>query len=268
MTAHAEILDQPESLRGSLIRSLILHASIAGLIVAFVTIKPGKPELWGDINGGGFGSVTVGVVSSIPLPSRLGRLNPVANDTESSVPAPPPSAAKPQPKVQAEDLDAIPIKSRNATRRAQTAAPASPSNKWSEQQRYRPNQLYSSGGAAAVSSMYQMTGGGGVGVGTRSPFGTQLGWYATLLRDQVAQKWRTADIDARLRTAPPTIVRFTMQRDGSLVPGSVRVVQTSGVSSIDYSAQRAIMDAAPFPAIPRQFPRDTADIELQFELRR
>jgi hypothetical protein len=31
--------------------------------------------------------------------------------------------------------------------------------------------------------MYGMTGGGGVGIGTSSPFGAQFGWYVNLLRD-------------------------------------------------------------------------------------
>jgi protein TonB len=266
MTPHADILDQPERLKGPLAGSIILHVSIAAAVLAYTWIGPGKRELWGDVNGGGIGSVAVNVVAAVPLPARSGRLNPVANDTESVVPTPPP---KPKAKlaVKEPEPDAIPLKSRNALRKTQREAAAAP-NKWREQQKDLPSQLYSPTGQAAVSPMYQVTGGGGVGVGSKTPFGTQLGWYAGLLRDAVARNWRTSDIDPRLRTAPPVVVHFIIQRDGSLVPGSVRVVQTSGIPALDYSAQRAILDAAPFNAIPPQFPRNTADIELQFELRR
>ena len=50
--------------------------------------------------------------------------------------------------------------------------------------------------------MIGMTGGGGVGIGNNSPFGTQFGWYADLLRDQVAQATGGPAIsDPRIRTA-------------------------------------------------------------------
>jgi protein TonB len=64
------------------------------------------------------------------------------------------------------------------------------------------------------------------------------------------------------------IVGFAIQRDGSVVPASVRVVQRSGNVAVDLSAQRAVLDATPFPALPPQFPRDRADIEMTFQLRR
>jgi periplasmic protein TonB len=263
--AYLDLLDQPESLRGFLAGSLALHVSIAAAIVAVSWIGPGRREQWGDLNGGGMGSVAVGLVKTVPMPGRSGQMNPVANDTESAVPTPPPKT-KPQAKAKEPEPDAIPIRSRNAAKRPQQAASAP--NKWREQQKDLPNQLYSPSGQAVVSPMYGMAGGGGVGIGSNSPFGTQLGWYATLLRDQVARNWRTSDMDPRLQSAPPVIVAFGIRRDGSVVPGSVRVVQRSGNAAVDISAQRAVLDAAPFPVIPPQFPRDQADIEMTFQLRR
>jgi len=107
-----------------------------------------------------------------------------------------------------------------------------------------------------------------VGIGNSSPFGEQFGWYANLIRDKVARSWRTADIDPRLHSAPPVTVTFTINRDGSVPVASVRVAQKSGNPALDYSAQRAILDAMPFQALPAQFPRNSADIEFVFELRR
>ena len=263
---HPELLDQPEPLRRFLVWSLTLHVLIAVSTLATNWIhSTGHREQWGEINGGGMGSVAVGVVKTLPMPNRSGQMNPVANDTESAVPTPP-SKTRQQPRVRVPDPNAISLKSRNAEKRAQQAAAAP--NRWREQQKDLPNQVYSSAGQRVVSPMYGMTGGGGVGVGTNSPFGTQLGWYATLLRDQVARNWRTGDLDPRLQTAPPVIVAFTILKNGSVVPGSVRVVQRSGNSALDLSAQRAVLDAAPFTSIPAQFPRDQADIELTFQLRR
>jgi protein TonB len=265
MTPHADILDQPEPLGKPLAGSVALHISVAAAVLISTWIGRRFPVEWGDINGGGMGSVAVNVVPRVPLPGRSGPMNPVASDTESVVPTPPPKA-KPRPKVEAPEPNAIPIKSRNAERKPSRAAAAP--NKFREQQQDLPNQLYSTSGQAVVSPMYGMTGGGGVGIGNSSPFGAQFGWYVNLLRDQVARNWRTGDLDPRLRTAPQVWVTFTIRRDGSVTPGSVRITQRSGIPALDFSAQRAILDAAPFQPLPPQFQRSEAEIEFRFELRR
>jgi protein TonB len=265
MAPHFDILDQPEPLGKPLAGSVALHISVGAAVLLSAWIGRHVPVQWGDINGGGMGSVAVNVVPRIPLPGRSGPINPVANDTESVVPTPPPKT-KAQRKVEAPEPKAIAIKSRNAERKVSRAASAP--NKFREQQQDLPNQLYSAAGQAVVSPMYGMTGGGGVGIGTSSPFGAQFGWYVNLLRDQVARNWRTGDLDPRLRSAPQVWVTFTIRRDGSVAPGSVRITQRSGNQALDFSAQRAILDAAPFQALPPQFPRNEVEIEFRFELRR
>jgi len=172
MTPHTDILDQPEPLGKPLAGSVALHISVAAALLISTWIGRRLPAQWGDINGGGMGSVAVNVVPRIPLPGRSGPINPVANDTESVVPTPPPKA-KPRPKVEATEPNAIAIKSRNAERKP--SRPASAPNKFREQQQDLPNQVYSAAGQAMVSPMYGMTGGGGVGIGSSSPFGTQFG---------------------------------------------------------------------------------------------
>ena len=265
MAPHIDILDQPEPLGKSLAGSVALHVSVGAALLLSAWAGHGSRVEWGDVNGGGMGSVAVNVVPRIPLPGRSGPINPVANDTESVVPTPPPKT-KAQRKVEAPEPNAIAIKSRNAEKKASRATSAP--NKFREQQQDLPNQVYSSAGQAVVSPMYGMTGGGGVGIGSSSPFGAQFGWYVNLLRDQVARNWRTSDLDPRLRTAPQVWVTFTIRRDGSVTPGSVKITQRSGNQSLDYSAQRAILDAAPFQPLPPQFQRNEVEIEFWFELRR
>jgi len=269
MAAHADILDQPEPLGRFFIGSLILHLSLLLGIAGYTFLKPAT-ENWGDVNGGRMGSIAVNVVSTIPLPSKTGPTNPVANDTESHVPEPPPKV-KPQPKTKpVEDADAIPLKSKKAAKkeRQRVMETYSPPNKYREQQHDLPNQLYSTQGQQVNTNMYAMTGGGGVGVGTDSPIGTRFGYYANIIRNKVAQQWRTTDVDSRLRNAPEFVVHFTLRRDGSVIPGSVRVVQSSGIGPLDISAQRAILDASPFGPLPPQYEKNEADLELHFLLRR
>ena len=127
-----------------------------------------------------------------------------------------------------------------------------------------PNQVYSSRGQALNNPMYGVSGGGGVGVGDNSPFGTQFGWYAKSLIDQVGQHWQTAGLDPRSNVAAVT---FTIRRDGSVT--GVRLAQTSGNSATDFSAQRAVLDAQPFPPLPPQFSEERGDrnIAIQFKVR-
>ena len=113
--------------------------------------------------------------------------------------------------------------------------------------------------------MVGQTGSGGVGMGQGSTFGTRFGYYEELLKQQVARKWTTGDVDPRLKTAPPVIVTFTILRDGSA--RDVRVAQRSGNAALDYSAQRAVLDASPFPPLPQGFEHSQAHVEFRFELR-
>lgn len=263
--AHADTLERDQSLAGFFWGSLTFHISLAGALVAYALIGSHLPQ-WGDKNGGAMGSVAVSPVATIPLPSRAARPNPVANPTESQVPAPPPKA-KPQPKPRTPPPDAIPLKSKVAPkpeRRVEASAP----NKFREKEVDLDNQLYSTHDRAVSSPMFQMQGAGGVGIGNDSPLGQQFGGYAKLIIDQVGRNWKTSDLNPRLTTAPAAIISFTIRRDGSLAPGSVKVDQSSGILPVDLSAQRAVMDAAPFPALPQGFTRSEAQIQLRFELRR
>jgi protein TonB len=185
----------------------------------------------------------------------------LANDTQSQVPTPP--KAEPKKPSRREDPDAIALKTKGAKQRASTSR-YSPRTDSQEQP---SNQLYSSVGQAAVSPIFGMApGSGGVGVGTGSPFGTRFGAYAALLRDRVARQWRTDQVDARLRTLPPAIVTFEIQRNGQV--SNIRVVQSSGNRALDYSAERAVLQASPFEPLPAAYGGSSATIEFWFQLQR
>ncbi len=263
MSPHIDILDQSDRLAPSFVGSLAFHGLLAAAILGIGWVQSRNTISLGDPNGGRMGAVTVNPVSTISLPSHSGPKNPVATDTESAVPVPI-TKAKPAPKVKAPDLSAVPIPSRTAKARPSEAA--APPDKWRASQKDLANQLYSTAGTRVTTQDYALAGGGGVGVGNNSPFGSQFGAYADLLRKRVAQYWQTTTIDPRLRTAPQVSVTFTLHRDGSAT--GIHVTQRSGISALDYSAQRAIMDAAPFPPLPPQFPKNDAEIEFVFELKR
>jgi protein TonB len=260
---HADILDQADSLNKPLLGSVAWHAAVFGTLLLWGAVLSGPHETWGDANSGGPGSISINVVNKIPLPSRSGLVNPLANPTESAVPTPPP-AAKPKKLAPPEEPAAIPIKSRTHPKPSDVARSAQ--NTWRSKQQDRPNQLYSAAGQALVSPLVGQVGSGGVGIGLGSPFGNRFGNYVMILRQRVAEKWHTDDLNQNIHTLPPAIVTFDLLRDGSV--RNVRVVQTSGNSVLDYSAQRAIYDASPFPPLPAAYERNDASVEFWFELRR
>jgi protein TonB len=259
MAPHTDILEERESLGGPFLQSLILHAAIAGLLVVSSINYSRSREVWGSATTQLGDAVQVNSVKTIPLPSRAGLVNPVANDTESQVP----QAPKPQPKQQAKPPEpkAIPLKSRHVdTRSLEQMSP----------QRYQPrtppaNQVFSSQAPAAVSPMFEKPGAGGVGVGPNSTFGNRFGAYADLVIKRVTEKWQTGGM-AGMQTAPMVIVTFDILRDGSI--RNSRVAQSSGNSTLDFSALRAVMDAAPFPTLPPEYDRNVANVELRFQLQK
>ena len=244
-------------------RSLVLHLAIIGSLVGWQLWQNRARERWGDPNAIAGGSVSITPVARIPIPQRAGIVNPVANDTPSELPTPPKPQPKPQEKAK-EDPDAVALNLKRE-RRTQTDIAA-------RNQRYRPedaardNQLTSTTGQRAVSPMFGVEGSGGVGTGTGSVFGVRFGWYESLLRQRVASKWRTTEVDARIRQLPVAILTFTIRRDGSV--SGMKIAQSSGNYTLDTSAQRAILEAAPFPPLPPQFERDSAAVEFWFELKR
>ena len=59
-------------------------------------------------------------------------------------------------------------------------------------------------------------------------------------------------------------VSFTIARNGTVT--NVQVSKPSGNYLLDTSAKRAVIDANPLPALPREFEKNEATVELWFQL--
>lgn len=256
MPARADILDQQDSLRGPFVQSIALHAAVFGALIVSTLSFQHNREVWGGPTHAG-DAVAINSVKNIPLPSRTGHVNPVANDTDSQVQQAPKPEAKKQVKV---PENAIPLKSREAKKQ-----PRQEAQQLYRSEPLRENQLTSAQAPAAVTPMFQKPGTGEIGVGPNDALGSRFGAYADLVIRRVSEKWDTAGL-AGLRTAPLVVVTFDIQRDGSV--RNVRIAERTGNSTLDFSAQRAVMDAAPFPPLPQGFERNEANVELRFHLQR
>ncbi len=261
MTHPADILDNSESMRGAFFAAVALHATaVAGL--ALYGWMASHTESFGAKDAGG--AIGIEAVNSIPIPHH-GEQNPLANDTKSEVPQTP---AKPLERVKEEKLpppDAVRLKTR--------AVKKPPAQVASEHQRFRPfdqlekNQVTSRQAPAISNPLYAATPGAGrVGTGMKTTLGDRFAGYSAQIQELVAQKWRTGDVDARIQTAPLIIATFDLMRDGSI--RNLQILQRSGIPALDFSVQRAILEASPFPPIPAGFDRDYAKVEFTFELKR
>jgi protein TonB len=261
MSAHADILDRPEPLARPFWVSLTMHLVVLGGLTFGAWADRHRINM-GSPTGGGMGGMLVNPVATIPLPNRGGPVNPVANDTQSQVPTPPTpkEKIKPIPKVKAPPSDATPLKSDKAQTKRQAGAQPQPQiNKFRDQQKYNDSQIYTPGGQRASNPMYQVQGGGGVGLGDNSPFGEEFGAYANIIRDNIASAWKPMRIGGN----PSVVVTFTIQRNGSIT--NVKIASSSGNQSLDFSAQRAVLDAQ-LPPLPDKFPRNRAEVQMKFEL--
>lgn len=262
MRAPADILDDRERLRQPLVLSCVLHAGVAASVLLGGMVLNTPRVLMGDPNSMGGAAYAVSSVSTIPMPASRGPANPLANDTPSQIPDAP-SKAAPRKAAEREDERAIALKGKTAP--VKRANPA-----WTPPRKLPPIELppvTTSTGAQSSSQMFAPApGSGGVGVGTGAPFGQRFGGYAALLRDKVARYWRTDDVDPHVKSAPEIVLTFEILRNGTV--RNVRLEQRSGILALDNSAQRAVLNAAPFPELPADFERDAAQIEFRFQLKR
>ena len=107
--SHPDLFDSREPLGKPFAGSLAMHAAVGGALL-FVWFFHPSVETFGDKQQSS-GSVGVSVVKTIPIPAKEGRVNPVANDTQSIVPQAPPKkkevvkAPPPDPKAWPDDLE-------------------------------------------------------------------------------------------------------------------------------------------------------------------
>lgn len=259
-TRSIDVLDQPEPLRGPFLWALVFHVTLLGGLSIYGWMM-GQTDAFGAMDAGG-SAIGVQAVESIPL-ARSGPANPVSNDTESQVPQEP--VKKPEVRAKQEKVSpkAVPLKMKEKRR---------PAEQTSENRKFRPfkdldpNQVFAKQAPQVSNPIYSsMPGSGRIGT-SNTTLGTRFPAYAQQIQQMITQKWRTGDVDARLQSAPIVVASFEIMRDGTI--RNLKLLQRSGTSTLDFSVQRAITEATPFPPIPPGFERDSATVEFTFELKR
>ena len=258
MAEPLDILDERDPLGIPFMGSILIHSSVIGMLFFGWFFMNKHRESLGEPNPAGGPAYAVSPVNKIPIPQRDAAVNPVAADTQSTVPTAP-AKQDAEKKTAVPDKNAFEIADKNKRQH----------DKPLHQQQYMQpapqNQVYSQTRTAVSSPMYGgQSGSGQVGIGPNSPLGTRLGWYAEIVRQRIAQQWITNGLDARTQQAP-AIVSFIIMRDGSI--RNVAVAQASGNPNIDSTAQRAVYQANPLPPLPPQITDSYISAQFTFNLR-
>jgi protein TonB len=266
MAQNADIFFERDSWRGPLTWSAVLHCALFGGLVAYSLVIGGfRGNNWGS-NGAGDGAMSATLVSTVPLPaSPVVSRNVLANESKGLT-------QSIEQKVEPPPPDAIPIPEREAKPKPQKQIATPTHTKPVQTQPIeQPTNAVPYGQGGPVSSMYGFSagaakGGFGFSSGGGGDFGSRYGWYVDVVRRKVSENWLKYEVDPRVGNAQRCFVTFDITRSGE--PTNVRLEQSSGVPSLDLSAQRALQRIDSFGPLPADYSGSKVSVEFWFDYQR
>ena len=252
LIAERQRLDR--GLPATVLVSLAAHFALAGLAVGLPLLLPREPPL----------QVMPGFLVSLP---RGGGGSPTASAPPAAAPAPQPVPAvpaAPPPQVLTPPKDApkpraLPLPDARRTAKRAPEPPPVPGSR-------------AMAGAKPGATAGGVPGGRGTGSATPGlefgppgpgvPDGTDSGgdWYLAGVQQKIWMLWNQ---QIRSGFTQPVGVTFTILPDGNVT--GVRVTQPSGASLLDMAAQRAVLNAAPFGPLPREYGQNPRTIQALFK---
>src|SRR5579864_703179 len=252
-------MHEPAGLQRMIVLSIAVHATLAALIV----LSPGqwlghpaeqpKNVMTISIGGAGEGPRSGGMtaiggqavqVQRPPdeIPKREAVRPPAANAPEMTLPRPgvkPTKAAPSTPVRQAPDE----ARGRTPTKGAKVEAGSSVAQ------------------TAARGLGFGLSTGGGPGSGSRLDVANFCcPDYIALMLERIRSAWVQNQGATGL-----VIIRFTILRNGAITDASIE--GSSGTSTLDFAALRAVVMTKTLPPLPDQFPNSTLPVHLNFEYR-
>ncbi|MGC9291240.1 MAG: TonB family protein [Acidobacteriaceae bacterium] len=244
-----------EPVAGSWVGSAMLHLLLVGAIAAYVLLFANMHGNWGQESSGAIQATLVSSAPSLPLPNVQ-----APNDNVLATQNPSPAPAAPEKKAEtAPPPDAIPISARQ-----QKTAPKEQHNKPPLHPQTPPQQHRAAYGEAAPSSIpmnAQSASNKAVTV-MSGDFGARFGWYVDVIKRTVAQNWYSQLADPQASMGHSVVVSFTVYRDGSV--GHARIMQSSGVPSLDMSAIQAVQRVDSFGPLPGGYAGSSVSVAYTF----
>jgi len=250
------------TLRSYVVYSVVFHAllSVAVLSASFLERRGND---WGG-PGGKLGGTKVNLVSTagIPMPkesvvTESKAVDPTKGLHKEEPPKPP------EPKTDATKIPKFTKeKPLPPTRQSRTLENKTP---------VHDNDInYGKGGNPDLPTGYSQNPGASSGVATigqgGGDFGARYPWYVDAVRNRVRQVWDQTTIDPAVRSArrAHAVVTFRISTNGTV--SNIRMSQSSGNSSMDFSALRALQTIDSFRALPNDYMGSYVDVTFDFDL--
>ncbi len=253
MAASPEIYFEHEPWRLPIFASVMLHAGLVGVLVAYgVFFARARGPMWGT--GGGGEAMSATLVSALPLPST-------PTQTQSVLAVESKGLSQSQPVAQTQEPDAIAIPDKDTKKRI--TKPVNSTVKPREPEPQPSNQVpFGEGGPAATFSAA-----GGQGAmsfsGGAGDFGSRYAYYVSVVQRKVSENWLKYEVDPAVREGRRVYVSFDISRGGG--PSNIQVEQSSGVPSLDVSAVRALQRIDTFGPLPADYSGNKVSVEFWFD---
>jgi periplasmic protein TonB len=243
--------------RSRLARFMTGSMAVHGVLLVAILIVPAtrhRPPLIEDT----MVVALAGPIGGAPAP-RSGATAPKAEPAPPK-PEPPPKEAHavrevpvPKPKDKEKEKEK-PVKPKPLVKFDDTPAPPTPETGPKAGTPGPPQPGPESGKPAAGAGAVTASVGGG---------DSSLGWYGAAVKAALESVWAKPYLEDAVGTAS-VVVGFDIARDGTT--RNLRIVQSSGIPSLDRSAMRAVIEASPLPAVPPAWTEDTIPVTMRFDL--
>lgn len=256
-------MDEPAGLQGMVALSILVH----GVLLAVVLFAPQRwfsrereaprPVMTITLEGGGEGP-------------RNGGLTPIGGRPV-QVQAPPEEPKRPEPVQRpAASTVEMPLPKPKPVAKVKPAAPPPPPVAQAPDEAHgetpTKGQEIVAGSAPAVTSArgqgFGLSSGGGPGSGSALDV-TDFCCpdYLTVMVERIKANW-----NQRQEVAGQALVKFTVRRDGQVQ--DVELETSSGYTTLDLAAQRAVLFTRQLPPLPAAFPNATLTVHLNFQYQR
>jgi len=263
MTATSPWPVRQDRLRGTLVASIILHATLMAVILSYsklgVRFGGGRGADWGA--GGAMRVNAVASLPGVPLPAPI-----LTTSRTVAVENPGLHKSEPEPKP-AEKAPAVEIpKFQNATKPEKLTRV----NKRIIQEDYPEPQNaipFGQGGKPSMSytTVSNAAGSGGLSFG-EGGFGERYSWYVAAVRNRISSNWLLATISPNILRAPRVVLTFDVERDGHI--SNTQIIQSSGIEEVDRSALRAVLASNPLGPLPADYSGGKVSVQFYFDFQR
>src|SRR5260370_28526385 len=250
------------NLRSYVTYSLVLHALVVVAVLS-ASFYERRGNTWGG-GGGKVGGTKVNLVSAagIPMPkesvvTESKAVDPTKGLHKEEPPKPP------EPKTDATKIPKF--------TKEKPLPPSRPSRTLENKTPTPDNAVpYGKGGSPDLPTGYSQNPGGSSGVATQGQgggdFGARYPWYVDSVRTRIRKAWDQTTIESGVRAArrSHTVMTFRINADGSI--SNIRLFQTSGNQSMDYSAQRALISLGSVNRLPNDYIGSYVDVTFDFDL--